>query len=413
MPGAGTSPVTTTVKGPARLLDITRLISRAGRETLTGIDRVELAYLSHLLNAPEPLFVIARTALGFVLLDKGGAAELGRRIKGERPWGKPDWLSRRMGLPEGRKRAESDLRRLRLARCTPRGLQRMLTRHCPAGLFYLNVGHSNLNARMLAAVPRAAVMIHDTIPLDHPEFTRPGVPEQFERKLRAVGHYADLVIYNSRASRATAEARFADWGRVPEGVVAHLGVNPLRPKLSELPEGLDLMRPYFVTLGTIEPRKDHALLLDVWQHFHDTRPEAEIPHLFILGSRGWNNAAVFSRLDSAPFMNCTVFERPGLSDGAMAALVQQARALLFPSRAEGYGLPPLEAASLGTPVIAADLPVYRETLGDFPVYVANRDAYLWAQIIERFAKDPMVTRAEGRPELPAWEQHFRTVLTLT
>ncbi|MGC9368554.1 MAG: glycosyltransferase family 4 protein [Paracoccaceae bacterium] len=413
MHGAGTSPVTTTARGPARLLDVTRLISRAGRGALTGIDRVELAYLTHLLDAPEPLFVIARTSLGFILLDRAGAGALAQRLTGAQPWGAADWMSRRRRLPEGRRRAESDLRRLRLARCTPRGLRRMLARHCPAGVRYLNVGHSNLNARMLTALPRVAVMIHDTIPLDHPEFARPGVPEQFERKLRAVGQHADLVIYNSQASRAAAEARFAGWGRVPGGVVAHLGVDPLHPVPDDLPDGLDLARPYFVTLGTIEPRKDHALLLDVWQHLHDTRPEAEVPRLFILGSRGWNNAAVFARLDGAPFMGRTVFELPGLSDGAVAALMQGARALLFPSRAEGYGLPPLEAASLGTPVIAADLPVYRETLGEFPVYVANRDAYLWAQIIERFAKDPVAARAEGRPEIPAWEQHFRTVLGLT
>ncbi|WP_212522853.1 glycosyltransferase family 1 protein [Actibacterium sp. MT2.3-13A] len=412
MPGAGTSPVTTTARPQARLLDVTRLISRAGSGALTGIDRVELAYLTHLLERPEPLFVIARTALGFILLDRAGAGAMARRISGARPWGEADWLSRRMRLPEGRRRAESDLRRLRLARCTPRGLKRMLARHCPADISYLNVGHSNLNARMLGAVPRVAVMIHDTIPLDHPEFTRPGVPEQFARKLRAVGRHADLVIYNSQASRAAAEARFAGWGRVPRGVVAPLGVEPLRPDPAALPAALDLTRPYFVTLGTIEPRKDHALLLDVWQQFHDTRPEAEIPRLFIVGHRGWNNAAVFARLDSAPFMNCTVFELPDLSDGAMAALLQGARALLFPSRAEGYGLPPLEAVDLGTPAIVANLPIYRETLGDFPVYVANRDAYLWAQTIERFAKEGQATGAEGRPEIPAWEQHFQTVLGL-
>lgn len=414
MPGAGTRTATTTSDPQARLLDVSRLVSRAGKGALTGVDRVECAYLMRLLADPLPFFALARTSLGFVLLDRAGAQALADRITGRVPWGLADRLSRTMRkLTPARRQAESDLRRLRLARCRPRGLSRMLRKHCPPALAYLNVGHSNLNERMLASVPRAAVLIHDTIPLDHPEFSGEGVPAQFRRKLKAVARHADLVIYNSAQSQASAETVFHKEGRVPKGVVAHLGVEPLTPDPSQLPADLPTDAPYFVTLGTIEPRKDHALLLDVWQSFHDTPPAGGIPRLFILGHRGWRNEAVFDRLDTAPFMGQTVFERPGLSDAAMAALLQGARALLFPSRAEGYGLPPLEAASLGTPAIVSDLAIYRETLGDFPVYVANRDAYLWRKEIERFAQEQGTARATGLRQLPSWDMHFETVLSLT
>ena len=66
----------------ARLLDLTRLVSRVGRGPLTGIDRVELAYLDALLRQPEPLFALVRTTLGYVLLDRPGALALHARLTG-------------------------------------------------------------------------------------------------------------------------------------------------------------------------------------------------------------------------------------------------------------------------------------------------------------------------------------------
>ena len=83
---------------PARLLDLTRSLRRVGRGA-TGVDRVELAYLSHLLTEDAPLFGVARTALGYVLLDRDGMRGFQDRLRGRIPWGRADLLSR---LPRGR-----------------------------------------------------------------------------------------------------------------------------------------------------------------------------------------------------------------------------------------------------------------------------------------------------------------------
>ena len=118
-------------------------------------------------------------------------------------------------------------------------------------------------------------------------------------------------------------------------------------------------------------------MLDLW----DDIPDA---HLLICGSRGWENHAVFDRLDTRP---PRVHELPGLDDGQVAALLQKSVGLLFPSFAEGYGLPPVEAAALGAPVLVNDLPIYREVLGDIPVYANVSDRYLWRKEINRMAAD--------------------------
>ncbi len=187
-------------------------------------------------------------------------------------------------------------------------------------------------------------------------------------------------------------------------------MTPARP--GEAPHGAWTGRPYFVALGTIEPRKNHALLLDIWEGLTAAQGNAA-PHLLILGSRGWRNADVFARLDAGP---AHVHELPGLDDSEVAALLADSRGLLFPSLAEGFGLPPAEALSLGVPALCNTLPVLREVLGDQAIYADSRDSYTWQQEITRLAGKTSAP-PEGRiaPQArwspPDWTSHFTRLLS--
>jgi glycosyltransferase involved in cell wall biosynthesis len=408
----------------ARCLDLSRLVSRVGRGPASGIDRVERAYLEHLLNLETGLFALVRTSLGFVLLDREGTSDLAARLRGEVPWGAPDLLSRLFLKADlARRRAESDLRRLALARTGRQGLARMLAAHLPEGCAYINVGHSNLQPHVFEAVravpgARITVMIHDTIPLDLPELQRPGTTESFKSRLRWTGSRAGLVLYNSHKTRTDAERYFNEWGRVPPGLVAHLGVELPQPDPAALPCGLNPDNPYFVCVGTIEPRKNHTLLLDIWEWLEEELPAEKVPPLYIVGRRGWNNEDMFARLDTSPLMGRHVFELGGLSDGAMAALVQGALAMLFPSLDEGFGLPPCEAVMLGVPVVVNDAPIYREILGNIPIYASRADMYSWRNTIKLLieqheAGQSRGTGASSPVKLPDWRDHFNQVLKVT
>ncbi|QDC07935.1 glycosyltransferase family 4 protein [Oceanicola sp. D3] len=405
-------------EAPPRCLDLSRLISRVGRGPLTGVDRVERAYLDRLLAEGAPLFALIRLPGSYALLSRDGLSPLAARLAAGGKWGSTDLqglLNRK--LTPLQRRVHSDIRGLAVATCLRARLPAMLARHLPEGTRYLNVGHSNLTERVLATMAVKAagvtVLIHDMIPLDFPQYQREGQPEKFEAAMRRVSRHATQVIYNSRHTQERSEHWFARFGRVPAGQVALLGVEEPVPEAAEVPTTLPTQRPFFITTGTIEPRKNHALLLDAWEHL--AKMPGEPPLLFIVGSRGWRNEALFKRLYSSPMKGRFIFELQGLSDGAVVALTRKACAALFPSHAEGFGLPPAEALALGTPAIVADLPVYREFLGDLPVYLGGNDSYLWAKTIQEMATmGQAVPRVElEQVQLPTWDAHFNRVLSVT
>ncbi|SFS82437.1 Glycosyltransferase involved in cell wall bisynthesis [Sulfitobacter marinus] len=392
----------------SRLLDVTRTLRRAGRMA-TGVDRVEQAYLAQFLSDDTPCFGLARTPLGYLLLDRAGLQGIQDRVDGRAGWGAPDLLSRfRRGRAMNVRRAEADFRRLAIARAAVWRLPR-LVKKLPMPCQYYNVGHSNLSPRVLSTLHEHGidinVMIHDVIPLEYPQYQRPGSVEPFREKLKNVQKWADRIIYNSADTKARAEAQMAAWGETPAGIVAHLGTVLPQPDASELPQGLPPAEPYFVTVGTIEPRKNHKFLLDIWD---EMGPDA--PLLLICGGRGWNNDAVFDRLD-AMGPKSRVREVANLSDPALAALVQSASGSLFPSFTEGFGLPPLEAVMLKTPVLCNELDVLHEFLGDIPVYAGVSDHYQWIRIIENWADTAEIRKIPQGFQGPTWKNHFNIVLS--
>ncbi|WP_156894291.1 glycosyltransferase family 4 protein [Rhodobacter xanthinilyticus] len=402
----------------ARLLDITRLVSRVGLGPLTGVDRVEMAYLQALCRAPVPLYLLCRTSYGFLLLPGKAAEILLAGLSAPETLPCPAWIDRLRGRFTARARLEAALRARAMARAGHRGLTGLLARNLPQPASYLNVGQTTLRPetlRRLKRVPglRAGVMIHDTIPLDFPQFANEGEPERFRAALAAAAAQADVLICNSAATAAdVARHAPAAAGRC---LVAPLGVDLVAPEPAAIPADLDLMPDYFVTLGTIEPRKNHAVLLDAWEEILRRKGPEAAPRLLILGRRGWRNAEVFARLDHLGALKGVVHELAGLSDGAVAALVAGAHALLMPSRAEGFGLPLLEAAGRGTKVIAAPLPVTGELLGNRAIYANPDDSYDWATKIMELAEENRaghgaVGEKSDRIVIPTWTDHFNLVL---
>jgi len=172
-------------------------------------------------------------------------------------------------------------------------------------------------------------------------------------------------------------------------------------------------KPYFVCLGTIEPRKNHLLLLNLWRELV-ARRDGEAPALLLIGRRGWEIESTIDMLDRCPALRGIVSQRGPLSDNETAHLLRNARALLLPSFAEGFGFPLAEALALGIPVLASDLPALREIGGAVPEYFGPLDGAAWREAILDYSLEPSPRReaqlqrlARWRP--PRWDDHFAAV----
>jgi glycosyltransferase involved in cell wall biosynthesis len=360
-------------------LDIARLVERACLGSLTGIDRVELAYAE---NLPD------RTR--FVMLGR--------------------WSGRFAVCPDRSvRRFLADLRRAwmegRPGDCRPTALRLLaLAAMFPAPVdpaaVYLLASHRHLHrpVALRHALQRSGAafvpLIHDLIPLEFPEYGRPGEADRHRCRMATVGALADGVVVNSVAT-GVALAPYLKPGRAMH--VAPLGVAP--PAADVGAEVSD--RPYFLCVGTIEPRKNHLLLLHLWRRLVAAHGEYA-PRLLIAGHRGWENENVLDLLDRCAALRGHVVELGPVPDTRLTALLRGARALLMPSFAEGFGLPVAEALAHGTPVVCSDLPALREAGGAVPDYLDPLDSLAWREAILDYAADRSARRDSQLVRMPGW-----------
>lgn len=359
----------------------------AGRHP-TGIDRVCLAYLDHFGKDAQAVVQHRRY----------------RRIVNRQD---SDELFRVLADPLSRVRpalVKSLLKSALGGRCSGEGR------------LYLNIGHTGLDDPgfeiwIRNAGVRPVYLVHDLIPITHPEYCRAGEQDRHESRMRTVLKTATGVIGNSQATIDELADFSAVQGRsMPPTLAAWLGTSTPR---SIQRTGVFPDRPTFVVLGTIEARKNHLLLLQIWMRLIE-KFGADAPRLMIIGQRGWECDQVFDLLDRNETLRTAVEELGNCSDEAMTRELASARALLFPSLVEGYGLPLIEALQVGTPVIASDLPVFREIGQGIPDFLDPLDASAWEDAILSYTKEDGVPRTEQlarmeRFRAPTWDDHFAKI----
>lgn len=342
------------------IYDLSRSFSRLDRETPTGIDRVEWSLFEALAQL-GPVEGLIRSGgrhwtgpahMIAPVLEQRHALDLTARSQ---PWRDP-----------ARRAAESGLRA-----AFGRGL-RALSRNEQQGKWLVCAGHSlpsnGAMARWKQNGGRLAVLVHDLIPLDHPEWSRPAPTARFANAMQITATHADLILHLTQTGQDRWIARY---GTRPDQTNALFPMGETQlPKLPRRPS----QRPNMLMIGTIEPRKGHQMILDIWDEFADRAD------LTIIGTRGWNNQSAFEHLNRQP---AAVYEVSNASDADIAQRIATAHSLLFPSRAEGYGLPVMEARVRRLPVIASDLPELRELHGDHIKYIKAHDKTAWRLAISK------------------------------
>ena len=380
-------------------LDISRLLYRVFRGKITGIDRVEIAYAEEMLKAvPEQARFVAYDYWrgSFRAMPQAQARALVREIG-------PAWRAGDMAGVSRRSFAAL-LRSILTAPALPR------YRGGPRPT-YINVSNHPLHlvdrvGRMTARTGAVFIpLVHDLIPLELPEYVPPAWIGHHRSRLKTIAAHADGIISNSESTTLALRRHIP---RLPVATIA-LGTGTLIAPRAPAPKP-----PYFAVVGTIEPRKNHLLLLHIWRRLVREYGIAA-PDLHIIGRRGWENEQVVDILERCSDIAGHVHEHGMVSDGELAGIVGGAQALLMPSFAEGYGLPVVEALAMGVPVICSDIAAHREIGKGVPEFLDPLDGAAWMRAILDYAAPASEARAAQQARLagwraPAWGEHMAAVL---
>jgi glycosyltransferase involved in cell wall biosynthesis len=329
---------------------------------------------------------------------------------------KPEQLKdTNLSSPSDRREIDAEI----LKYCS-RPLARLINSYPRGNSVYLNTSHHGISNKdgfftlKMKLGLKFAFYIHDLIPIDFPEYVRASGYSDHLKRMDTVSFCADMVIVNSEATKTS----FLSWCenqelRLPECEVAYIGVEEsfFESPAEEFSPALETLdqQSYFTYIGTIEPRKNHLFLLQIWRDWilRGITP----PKLVIVGKRGWENQNVFNFIDQCEAIKPYVVELSDLSDSGLKRVIRGAKALLFPSFSEGWGMPLIETQAMGTPVICSDIPVFHEASSGLATFINPLDAITWQKTILDFCDpgknvhDNAVTALSSYTP-PRWEDHF-------
>ena len=362
------------------IFDLLRLLLGPTAITPRGIDRVDFAYANYLFsNWPGECLGLLPTPLGMRLFDRervvrglhtleamwrehqaghdAAAASVVHRIGGgtgatpqpRHANGHRLWAATRLG-------------RMLLSTGLTAGVSARAG--APESCVYLNVGQLGMAApwtgSWLQRRPdiRPVYMLHDAIPIERPDLVTPMGCTAHRRMMQTAARHAAGLIFTTQAATASVLRALQTYGApAPKMISLHLPVAPSFLTPAE-PAPPATEHPYFVVIGAIEQRKNLLLLLNVWYQLR-AQLGARTPRLVIAGRPGRGGQPILDRLQASE-ADGDVIVASGLSSPALRHLVANARAVLMPSWAEGFGLPIIEALAVGTPVLASDLAAHRE-----------------------------------------------------
>lgn len=263
---------------------------------------------------------------------------------------------------------------------------------------------------------RVVFLVYDMIPLTHSNFCPSRFVETFGAWLADMAKRADGVLCISQFALETFRqhvGRFPIGAQIPSDVV-YLGCDLAAPQRStirnrRLARALDSADRVFGCVGTLEPRKNHDLLIDAFERLWATGDRSR---LLIVGRAGWLCDELISRIRRHPLRDRQLYWFDDVDDQDLALTYDRLTSLIFSSRVEGFGLPLVEALSRRIPVIASDIPVFREIAGGAAALFEADSAEALANAISELGtgrKEDSSIDAKAF-SWPTWEESVATML---
>ena len=260
------------------------------------------------------------------------------------------------------------------------------------------------------------ITIHDLSFIRHPEYIN-SVVKQYTKRLIKCLEWTDLIITISESSKQD----IINYLKVP---AEKIFVTPLASRydanfLYTLDLGkevdninYDFSKPYLLFVSTIEPRKNINAIISA---FNFLKKRHKIEHqLVLIGRKGWNYEPIFTAIENSPYKN-EIHHLDYLSNELVALFYSKADVFLYPSHYEGFGLPVLEAMTLGTPVIASNTSSIPEVTGNAAILIDPNDYMQLAEAILQVISDSqlrqnLINKGKIRADLFSWERTAKETL---
>lgn len=350
--------------------DLTRLISRRKKPFATGIDRVDLEYIKqHLRHESIELRCIALVDNCIKTLDLSVVQKYINDL--DLIWsGVSLDFCHSSRLKENNYVDSSRLKRFRLRKLGQLSFNSLdFIKDPMRKSFYFNASHVGILSLKRKVVEQffagfkgtVVAYIHDIIPLSHKEFSTKAANEKLKRYLRNALRYQYTLLFNSKFTKKS----FFDFFELDSNRYRTIIQYPIlkRKLIGHVRENIkDLAKEiYFVSVGTIEPRKNHLFLLKLWERMISSS-EDNPPKLVIVGKRGWKNSETFNLLDKLKKNSTSIIEIGDANDSEIAFLYKYSQSALFPSMAEGFHLSMYEALNHSKKVLVSNIETHYEIL---------------------------------------------------
>ena len=262
-------------------------------------------------------------------------------------------------------------------------------------------------------------LVYDLLPVLRPEWFPANTPSNIDRWLHVLARQADRCICISGTVLADlADAlRLRSSGPIPALATIPLGWD-LRASYPSrgLPGNVGAIRTWLKrhkaisAVGTVEPRKGYVQLLDAMTYHWDRNPDSTTG-LIVIGRRGWKTDGLQDRLRGHPEHGKRLLWLDEATDELLAEIYPDAEGLVAASHGEGFGLPLIEAHAHGLPVLARDLPVFREIGGERFDYFDNDAPEALSGRLEAWLASPKRPLAGIADQLPRWSDSAKALAT--
>jgi len=252
---------------------------------------------------------------------------------------------------------------------------------------------------------RTVFTLHDLIPLLLPQYHRPLNRIFFRQMFPRFLQRADAIIAVSENTKNDAISLLGinpeSITVIPEGISPSFRTAANEKHLAAVRAAYGLPETFILCVSTIEPRKNHTTLLRAFEMLHPLHPNVA---LVLAGNRGWLYRGFLDELQNSPVRH-HVRLLGKVPETDLPALLSAATVFAFPSRYEGFGLPPLEAMACGTPVVCSNSSSLPEVVGDAVILCEPGNASAWEKEITLLLRHEDMRRqlaARGRSRAAAY-----------